>query len=213
MHSGQEAQRRRGWRTWLVVAAMAGSGGAAMPADLPARHDAAGPGELVLRAAPDARADALTRFGADWTGIEITEFTPDGAWAATNYGQGRAWIAAERLTRQPDPAAQGLPLRCFGMAPFWGLHLPAPFFAEFERPERPELPFQITGTAEATGPGGRARLWTLAGTDRSRASLVMRFEACSDGLTDRGYGLSATFVLTEPTGAVHLMLGCCSLTG
>lgn len=197
----------------LVAALAAAAVTCAAAADpLPARHDGTGTEPLVMRTLPDPDSTEITRFAADRTGIEVTALSPDGLWGQVNYGDTAGWLKMTRLIRQPGPEARGLPMRCYGTEPFWGLHLPTPFFAEYERPEHPETPLQIAGTAEATGPGGFVRLWSFAG-EGLRAQLVLREESCSDGMSDRAYGLSAALILSESAGAVHLRLGCCSLTG
>lgn len=178
--------------------------------DFPARFDVIGPA-ADIRAAPQAAAPVLGQRGGDDRGVQVITASEDGAWAQIAYGDGAGWVPMDRLARQNAPSDQSLPLRCYGVEPFWGLHLPAPFFAEFERPEHPEIPFQVTGTDDQLGPGGRTRLWTFMG-DTASASLLMRHEACTDGMSDRPFGLSAAFTLIENTGAVHLRLGCCSLT-
>lgn len=136
----------------------------------------------------------------------------DGAWGQIAHGEGDGWLPMAGLSRQPSPQDQSLPLRCYGVEPFWGVHLPTPFFAEFEQPEHPEMPLQITGTDSRPGADGPVRLWTFAG-ETATASLLVRHEMCSDGMSDRPFGLSAAFTMIESTGAVHLRLGCCALTG
>ncbi|MBE3638955.1 hypothetical protein [Mangrovicoccus algicola] len=175
---------------------------------LPARHRLAA--ETVLRAAPDAAAPeaGLAQAGKD---LEILGFSEDGLWAEAGRGAGVAWLPAAGLTRLQPPADEGLPMRCYGTEPFWGLNMPSAFFAEFERPEHPEAPLQITGSDAATGPGGHTRLWTFVG-EELRGHLAVRNEACSDGMSDRHFGLSAVLSLAETAGAVHLRLGCCALS-
>lgn len=195
---------------WTLLGLFGSGAVFAQASDLPARYDVTGQA-LVLRSAPLADAERLGELPPTRTGVQIVAISEDGKWAQTPYGDGAGWILLSGLARQSAPKDQGLPLRCYGVEPFWGLHLPTPFFAEFERPEHRELPFQITGTADQIAPGGRTRLWTFTGESTS-ASLLVRHEACGDGMSDRPFGLSAAFTLIEATGAVHLRLGCCSLT-
>ncbi len=194
-------------KTLLAFAlALAPGLAAAETGRLPARYQLAG--DAVLRAAPD---DAAPETGTAAAGsvVEILSFSRDGGWAETARGEGAAWLATEGLTRIEGPRAEGLPLRCYGTEPFWGLNMPSAFFAEFERPEHPEAPLQVTGSDSAAA--GAVRLWTFVG-DGLRGHLAVRNEACSDVMSDRPFGLSATLSMAETAGAVHLRLGCCSLT-
>ncbi|WP_108258338.1 COG3650 family protein [Mangrovicoccus ximenensis] len=181
---------------------------AAETGPLPARYDVTE--DAALHAAPDAASPETGSAGAGKR-LEILGFSEDGAWAQTGRGEGAAWLPTGKLARV-EGTADGLPLRCHGTEPFWGLNLASAFFAEYERPEHPEEPLQVTGRDDALAYSGRARLWTFVG-DGMRGHLVVRNEACSDGMSDRPYGFSATLSLAETAGAVHLRLGCCTLTG
>ncbi|WP_172327785.1 hypothetical protein [Mangrovicoccus sp. HB161399] len=195
-------------KTSLMLAMALAPGLAAAGSErLPARYDVTG--DAVLQAAPDA-GSARIGTAAAGTVLEILAFSDDGAWAETGRGEGAAWLPAAQLSRVEGARAEGLPLRCYGTEPFWGLNMASAFFAEFEQPEHPETPLQITGRDEAAA--GLARLWTFVG-DGMRGHLVIRNEACSDNMSDRPFGLSATLSLAETAGAVHLRLGCCSLSG
>lgn len=201
-------------QTWTsttcgILLALAG-GAAAQTYDLPARYDRTGPDQNVF-IEPDRTTAIIATLPAGQSTLEVISFSSDQQWAQINQGVGTGWIPSADLTRLAAPLDQGLPIRCYGVEPFWGVHLPAPFFAEFERPEHPELPFQITGTADQMGPGGRTRLWTFAGAT-ANASLLVRHELCTDGMSDRTFAMSAAFTLVERTGAASLRLGCCNLT-
>ncbi|WP_138466234.1 hypothetical protein [Poseidonocella sp. HB161398] len=197
-------------KTLLALApALAPGLAAAAEGGLPARYRTLAPAEL--RAAPDAGAEETAAL-EEGRILEILAFSDDGAWALTGRGEGAAWLPLAGLERLGGAAAEGLPMRCYGTEPFWGLNLPSAFFGEFERPEHPETPLQLTGSDETLAASGRARLWTFVG-DELRGHLVVRNEVCSDGMSDRPFGLSATLSLAETAGAVHLLLGCCSLTG
>ena len=195
-----------------LALAMALLTGSARAESLPARYDIVAPRPVMLRHSPDPGGAPTGQSVQGPAAVEVTALSVDRNWARINLGDGAAWMPKGALRRWPAPRDEGLPMRCYGTAPFWGLHLASAFFAEIEAPEHPDLPLQITGAARAEGALPRTRLWTLSGAGL-RATLTVRDETCTDGISDRIFGFSATLARMENTGAVALRLGCCSLTG
>ena len=184
-------------------------------ADFPAMFDVTGvaAGDVLnVRVAPDAGAAAVASLPPDRTGVEVLARSADGKWLQVGLGELGGWAAARYLSAQPPRPGDRLPtpLRCFGTEPFWSLHMPAPLFAEYER--LPDPPRALTPDFAATPAGGGSTdLVARMTAPGARATLVMRHEACADGMSDRPYGLSATLLLeTRDAPAVHS--GCCSLT-
>lgn len=177
--------------------------------DLPAFYrvaDVAGNDVLNVRLAPEAGADILGELAPDARGIEVTALSEDGAWARINLNEGAGWAAFRYLS--PEPGASwrelGAGLSCFGTEPFWALGLaPGGAEAAWGLPE---------GGSRSLGP---ARLWpgpdypASLGTGFGEGGFAaIRAEECSDGMSDRLYGLSILLFLAEE-GAYS---GCCSLS-
>lgn len=187
--------------------------GAALASDgtLPARFDSAET-PLAIRAAPAPDAAVLGHLQPGAQGVQVIARSADGAWGQIAHGEGDGWAAHGRA--QPPTVATGSKP---ATALLWGGAVLGrasadPLFRRVRTAEHPEMPLQITGTDSRPGADGPVRLWTFAG-ETATASLLVRHEMCSDGMSDRPFGLSAAFTMIESTGAVHLRLGCCALTG
>jgi len=190
---------------WLAVSArMAAADG------LPALHDVtgvAGNDVLNIRAAPDATAPVLGSIAPDATGVEVVGLSPDGRWAVVNTGEGRGYAALRYLARQAAPEWFSLqvPLTCSGTEPFWSFaYDPAQPVAVFSTPEG-QAPFELTTRWPGTP---YQRTAALALGDRRFATL--QAAACSDGMSDRAYGIAASFFMIGSTGPA-ILSGCCSL--
>lgn len=174
--------------------------------DLPARFTAEGvaPGDaLNLRAAPSASAPVLATLPPGSTGVEILERSPDGRWGLTPLRGGSGWVALRFLAPEP-PSATPLPrpLLCRGTEPFWSLTVTAEG-AAFETPERGPIPLRQHG--EAAGFSGGVLTFDAEG---ETLDLTVIRAACSDGMSDRPYGLAA---LVWNRGDLFLE-GCCALS-
>jgi uncharacterized membrane protein len=190
----------------------------AAAADLPALYDAQGAvggPALDLRAEPDAAAEILGSLPADARGIEVVALSEDGAWGLVGQGEGGGWLAMEGLSRQPDQSPWWqlrAPLRCLGTEPFWSLSISAAAGSgTFNTPEPPALDLQT----QSVWPGSdwmRTAGVTLSGGDAT-ATLVLTGGACSDGMSDRTYGIAATLLLSGgPIGGDTPLTGCCTLS-
>lgn len=191
----------------ILLSVVAAVPGAAQ--DLPALYDVVGVAAddvLNLREAPSAGAAILGHLAPDARGIEVMAI--EGDWAQVNLDEGRAHAALRYLQAQDGPgwAALQLPLRCFGTEPFWSISVePALDVAALSRPDTttrmlelgPRWPWGDLGAAPSAG---------LAMRD---GFLMLRGESCSDGMSDREYGIAADLFLAGATA--ERLRGCCSL--
>lgn len=192
--------------------------GPAFAQGLPALHDVtgvAGTDVLNLRAAPDAGAELLGSLAPNARGVEVTALSPDGKWGQVNLAETSGWAAMRFLARQPGPdwTALQTPMRCSGTEPFWGLDFNATEANMTLREMDAEaLPLWITWVAPAAGQTGTVGI-ALEGPARTGfATLTARI--CSDGMSDRQYGLSLTLFLNgvgASTAEASGLSGCCAL--
>lgn len=176
---------------------------------LPTLFDVTGvsPGDaLNIRAEPDARAPVLATLAHDARGIEVVG--QSGHWGRVNAGETSGWVSMRYLAYRSDvwtPGAVPEGFRCLGTEPFWDLGREGPD-AVLRTPEN--------GTGErrpieAVLDNGLFRDPTrviVAGN----MTLVAQPQACSDGMSERMFGLSATLVIH---GEQPRMLGGCCLIG
>lgn len=193
----------RGALIWVMLSGLAQ--GETLPALYGVTGVAAGD-VLNIRAAPDAGADILGTLPRNAAAVEVVGLSPDGKWARVNTGETSGYAALRFLRAQPGPGWFTLkaPLRCSGTEPFWSLAMSPGEPAVYSTPEG-EATFQLS----ASWPGTSAR--PLAGFETAeRGFATLEAGLCSDGMSDRGYGILARLFLTGGNGPI-VETGCCSL--
>jgi uncharacterized membrane protein len=190
----------------LIVAMLAAGPGAAQ--DLPAFFDVTGVAKgdvLNIREQPSARSPVVATLEPTAKGIEVV--AQIGAWGVVNTEEGTGYASMTYLKRAEGPGWAGLevPLHCLGTEPFWALDLdPQDATLTLTAPDQPDREMAVTAEWPALPWSPVAALGTAEGT------AVLRPQQCSDGMSDRTYGLAVDLFLTgaEPQ---HLA-GCCTLT-
>lgn len=187
---------------------------AATAGTLPSRFDVTGVsgGDVLnVRADPTTAAPVIATLTADARGIEAVALDPSGRWARVNAGEGSGWVALRFLREEPEvwrPGALPASLRCFGTEPFWSL-VPDGATARIDRPEGSDS-FALA-TLDLGLPADPRRVLLLR-SEAATATATITPEACSDGMSDRQFGLAVLMVL-EGADAPRLLSGCCSIAG
>ncbi|WBU56862.1 COG3650 family protein [Paracoccus sediminicola] len=163
---------------------------------------------LNIRARPDASAEIIGTFAPDATGIEIV--ASEGNWGQVNTGESAGWVSMRYLRYRTDVWTEGaLPdgFRCGGTEPFWSLE-PRDEGLIWWTPEG-ETMFDTLEVLDSgvfrsprralMGSGEGGEIWASV-TDKQ----------CSDGMSDRRYGLEASVILQGETS--QLYTGCCQIT-
>ncbi|MGQ0567115.1 MAG: SH3 domain-containing protein [Gemmobacter sp.] len=198
-------------RAWLVALALATPAGAE---GLPAFYSVTGVAAndvLNVRAEPDAGAAILSGLAPDAARIEVVGLSPDGDWAQVNAGDMAGWVALRFLARDPGPdwTALQTPLACYGTEPFWSLRIdPSAATATFETPIESARPMWIDRAAIVEGGPPAAGFLLRDGGGAGFATVAAG--ACSDGMSDRMMGLTATLFTPSGTGLSGYS-GCCRL--
>lgn len=187
--------------------ALAGPAAATQEYILPTLFDVArvAPDDVLnIRADPSARAPIIGTLAPDATGIEVVH--EQLGWARINHGEGSGWVSARFLDYRVDVWEEGaLPTgwHCFGTEPFWSVTpqggavvLGGPDMADDARPVRAVLSRGVfrdpTRVVVAEG-----------------LTLVSTPQQCSDGMSDRLFGLRAEVVIDG--GTPRLLTGCCAI--
>jgi len=163
---------------------------------------------LNVRSAPDARAEIIGELGPEATDVEVTAI--QGGWGRVNQGERSGWTAMRFLSRQDETWIAGaIPpaLTCFGTEPFWSLG--------FEGQDLVWSDLDVTtgmAAAEALGGAipGDVRRGLVAAGDRIEIHAAISPGTCSDGMSDRAFGLTAAIIVDEG-GGPRLLHGCCSI--
>jgi uncharacterized membrane protein len=167
---------------------------------------------LNVRAGPGVQHPVIATLAPDAERIEVVAHDATGRWGQVNTGERAGWVSMRYLAYRTDVWEEGaLPegLRCAGTEPFWSL-----------RPEGDALvystPEQIDGTAApiaavlGTGIFRDPRRAIVAEAQGLRLTASLTTQWCSDGMSDRAYGLTAMVVREDAEGAT-LLTGCCRL--
>lgn len=179
---------------------------------LPAIHAIVGVSEgdvLNVRAAPNASSDLRGSFEPNAQSIEVVKVSANG-WGLVNSGEGSGWVNMRflelRTPFQWPPAA----LACFGTEPFWDVQIK-------DAGDGHEMTLSTLDGESVSGAANLNSSANILGRYSAFASLpsgndiaaLLRREQCSDGMSDRAYGLSVEVIARS--GAVHLS-GCCSVS-
>lgn len=159
---------------------------------------------LNIRADPNGSAPIIGTLAPEATRVEVVEERR--GWGRVNMGEGSGWVSMQFMHYRTDVWEENaLPAgwQCFGTEPFWTVI-----------PQGDRLVTAMPGLPDDMRPL-RAVLSTGVFRDPTRAvtapgmTLTSTPQICSDGMSDRLFGLQALVVIDgdSPT----LLRGCCSI--
>lgn len=190
--------------------------GIAAAQTLPALYDVSGVAAddvLNIRAKPDASAAIIGSLAPKATDVEVVALSADGKWAQVNGAEASGWAALQFLHAQggPDWFALQSYLTCFGTEPFWSFYLdPAQHSVHLNTPDE-EGPEQDIVSQWPGSTWQPVAAMQFASEDGGGVA-VLRGQACSDGMSDRAFGLSLDlFLQPSDNGPAASLHGCCSL--
>lgn len=164
---------------------------------------------LNIRAAPEAAAPVLGTLAPNATGVEVISIV-DG-WAVVNAQDVTGYAKLSFLEREagPDWNTLAMPLTCLGTEPFWSLAIdPEAGKAGFLSPEDQEPRVSAITRTWPGAPWARA-----AALELPEGLAVLSPAECSDGMSDRSYGIAVDLFLTtaDPDIGRDRLSGCCLL--
>lgn len=188
-----------------------GLSGAALAQSLPALHDVTGVGAgdaLNVRSGPGVGNGVIGTLAHDARGVEVIR--TEGNWGLVNMGEQAGWTSLRFLERRADgdlPNTQRVV--CSGTEPFWSLDIRQGQTAELRTPDTAVVDVYNVGLFQK----GQSALdkYVLRGVGGAReVAVVVSPSYCTDGMSDREFGLDATVIVTGAQGPTYS--GCCSLT-
>ena len=189
----------------------------------PALYDVVGVAQddvLNIRSGPGAGFDIIGTLPPDAEDIEVIRPSDDFDWGRINLGEGAGWISLRYAVPQPGQWYGQFPAirQCFGTEPFWSLAVDRPRIA-FSAPDTPQMDGLISGQHGSTSRRDRfVYRGTLLSPDAGPldVTLAIRLASCSDGMSDREYGIDLDLLITDPDAEdglydATLLSGCCSI--
>lgn len=178
----------------------------------PALHDVTGVSSqdvLNIRERPDARAPVIGRFTHDATGIEVIRPNDRLTWGLVNLGEQTGWVSLRYLARRPGQWDGAFPdvAACYGTEPFWSVRRTGDVltYSDPDTSARDHAIIARSGSANR-----RDSFHLIAGAPEDRVVAVLRTESCSDGMSDREFGISVQVLFGLGPRTRHLS-GCCTL--
>ena len=165
---------------------------------------------LNVRAGPGASHRIVGALPFDAKGVEVIWPSEDHRWGLVNTSEGTGWVSLAFLDRLPGQFEGAIPplAQCFGTEPFWSLAVSGDEWT-LSRPDEPRLGARL-GFATGTLNDRRAHGFGADGGD-ARLRLLTLGGSCSDGMSDRAYGINAWLTVEPTAGGATMLTGCCSL--
>ncbi len=165
---------------------------------------------LNIRAMPDASSSILSELPHDAKGVEVVDARA--GWARVNTFERSGWVNMRYLRERPDVWKTGeIPatLNCLGTEPFWTLRQVGTSIV-YETPEQ-SRPLQRRAVVDNPARREPARS-IIAGDDNGRLTVVLTPGQCTDGMSDRFFGLTATLLFEGAGQSSRMENGCCRIT-
>lgn len=166
---------------------------------------------LNVRERPELSASIISKLRHDERRIEVVAQDETGKWGQINIGESSGWVSLRFMIRRSGQVDNELPrpLACIGNEPFWSLDINDGEVAQISRPS--EDPININMLEPVTASNRSDRYAVFGQSDESVFTFIFHRNQCSDGSSDRAYGISVDLFLTEAAG-VNYVTGCCSLS-
>lgn len=159
---------------------------------------------LNVRAGPSASADIIGSLAYDATDVEVVDVDEDRQWGLVNIGEQSGWVSLRFIERQPRWAGSFPEITtCFGTEPFWTLT----FDSTGGTLDR--LGYDLLSFPSPQRVASENRVDRFTFVSQPVLGTLLE-EQCSDGMSDRTYGLSIE-VLTGSTRELQQLSGCCSI--
>lgn len=177
---------------------------------MPALYDVARVAEddvLNVRQAPSSRAEILGALAPRQRGVEVVALSEDGAWGQINSGETTGWVSMAFLDQQAGQDGFPQVHSCTGTEPFWGIWQEVDSWL-YSAPDGPD--YALSESWRGTASGRSDRYGVTAAWEDIGLNATIRRESCSDGMSDRAFGLSIDAILTEGD-QTRMFTGCCKL--
>ncbi len=159
---------------------------------------------LNVRRLPDVTSEIIGTLAYDAKNIEVVDVDDEREWGRVNIGDGSGWVSLRFMERDPRWAGSFPPITaCYGTEPFWNLTRTT---AQTDLEYFNDVIESVSETLDFTSQNRVDRFGMIIGN----SSAFIMEGSCTDGMSDRYYGLSIE-VMTEISGAPAMLSGCCTI--
>lgn len=165
---------------------------------------------LNIRATDSASAEVIGTLARDAQSVEVVAMNDAGTWGQVNTTEASGWVNLRYLAeRGVHIDHYNLPdgLFCMGTEPFWSIQNTGGQL-HYDTPDTPARDMEIWMAQDSGIGGDLRRMVQFAGISGSGMAFIYP-AACSDGMSDRSYGLSIS-LMTAPDAP--MLSGCCTLS-
>lgn len=184
-------------------------GVAAAAQSLPERYMVSGVAHddvLNIRTEPRASSEKVGELGPFFRNVEVQRVL--NGWGFIGAGETSGWVSMRYLSPNPFPENEvPRPMVCSGTEPYWTFAM-YPHGAQYTALALDEGPRVQTIITEAVAPNGFL-IQSQEGLTLKR-TLMIDGRACSDGMSDRNYAMSAT-LFTQTADGNNVQTGCCTM--
>jgi uncharacterized membrane protein len=167
-------------------------------------------GAVSIHAENTETSEVVGTLPAGASGVEV--ISHGGDWGEVNAGEVSGWVALKDLESEGAAPWHQLQssLRCLGTEPFWDATLsPDTSTMLLTGLDAADITLNIVQSLRPMDVM-LPSLGIVFGAPGETGFAVLRPESCSDGMSDRTYGLSAVFFVGKP-GAIMGLSGCCTM--
>lgn len=156
---------------------------------------------LNVRSLPSANSADVGDLPFDAKDVEIIDISDDRKWGKINQSESVAWVRLCYISPSPDQALFER-LSCHGNEPFWNFKIQGARF-HFDRLDGETILAELKGWQSSPND---IRDYGIQSNDQQSVSISLTRASCSDGMSDRAYGLKTTAFVDG-----KFYSGCCSL--
>lgn len=164
---------------------------------------------LNIRTRPSASSPIIGAFPRNARGIEVVALSDDGRWGQINSDEGTGYVALRFLDLQAGPSWTSMqaPLTCSGTEPFWSF---TAIDGDVVLDVMDSGPVDMAITDVIPAAGRSDVVGVQLSTRSSTGFASLHATQCSDGMSDRAFGISIDLFVLHAEGATGYS-GCCSL--
>jgi uncharacterized membrane protein len=197
----------------VALAAVVAAPAAATQDGWPALFDVTGVAAgdaLNVRSGPGTRWPVVATLPRDARGVEVVEPNPRQTWGRINTVEGTGWVSLAFLARRPGQWDGAFPeiAACAGTEPFWSLTR-AEGRLSFRQPDAQVMIFEEAWTTGSIA--RRDRFSMRADGPAATLTAVLIKAECSDGMSDRLYGIGMELLIDDGKDP-RQWSGCCTLS-